>query len=560
MKESTPTSGKLQRSDILKKVIMIVFFGICMSVVSLFFLRSEAQAAEYKFNMSYIFFSDTASYTDMVDSAQNSLNEVSPNYFALNNDGSLALTSTVNLDFVSDMHARGITVVPFLTNDWSRSVGKAALTNRAQLAQSIAEAVILYGLDGVNIDIENVTVEERDAYVDFIRLLRLKLPEGKTIVVSVAANPWGWTTGWQASYDYVGLAAYCDYLMVMAYDEHYYGGPSGPVSSISYVENSIKYAVSLVPKEKIVLGLPFYGRIWSDGGGYPNGYGVTNTKIAQLVKSYAGTVQLDPGSQSTRAVITINPDDPPPVVGGQALDAGTYTIWYEGEDAIKAKLALVNQYDIKGTGTWALGQETGNTWNYYKLWLNNCTFTDIDNTPQKDYILDAYMKNLVKGCGGGRFSPDEPLTRAQAATLMIRLLKIRPELDPDYSFDDCIGSWAQAYIETARKYHIITGIGDNMFDPDRPVTREQFAVMINHALLYQNSGSGENTFSDVTQASNPWSYNDIEALSTYGIISGYPDGKFHPDDLMTRAEAVALVTQIPAPLIPPAEQLITSTV
>jgi spore germination protein YaaH len=259
------------RSDILKKALKIVFACIGFAVISVVFFGLKAEAAEYRFNMSYIFFSDASDYTAMVDSAQNSLNEVSPNYFGLNNDGSLALTASVSADFVSDMHSRGIAVVPFLSNDWSRSVGKAALNNREQLSQGIAEAIALYDLDGVNIDIENVTSEEREAYVDFVRLLRALLPEGKTVVVSVAANPWGWTTGWQGSYDYAGLSEYCDYLMVMAYDEHYYGGPAGPVSSLSYVENALKYAVSLVPKDKIVLGLPFYGRIWSNAGGFRTG-------------------------------------------------------------------------------------------------------------------------------------------------------------------------------------------------------------------------------------------------------------------------------------------------
>jgi spore germination protein YaaH len=543
----------------LKKALIIVFMGFCFAVISTVFFGQKAEAAEYRFNMSYIFFSDASDYTAMVDSAQNSLNEVSPNYFALTNDGSLALTATVSADFVSDMHSRGITVVPFLSNDWSRSVGKAALHNREQLSLDIAEAVGLYNLDGVNIDIENVTSEEREAYVDFVRLLRAALPEGKTVVVSVAANPWGWTTGWQGSYDYAALSQYCDYLMVMAYDEHYYGGPAGPISSLSYVEDALKYAVSVVPKEKIVLGLPFYGRIWSDAGGFPNGYGVTNTKIAQLIHDYGGYVQLDSVSQSACAVITINPGDAKPIIGGQALDAGTYTIWYESEDAVKAKLALVNHYDIKGTGSWALGQETGNTWNYYKLWLNNCTFTDIQDTPEKDIILDAYTRKLVNGIGDGRFSPDEPLTRAQAATLMVRLLGIKPLLYPAYSFDDCVGSWAQPYVETARKFGIITGIGGNLFDPDRPVTREEIAVMINNVLLYQSGGGGA-LFSDVNQASNPWSYSDIEALGTYGIIAGFPDATFRPQDIMTRAEGVALVAQIPAPLIPPAEQLISTAV
>ena len=264
-------------------------------------------------------------------------------------------------------------------------------------------AVILYNLDGVNIDIENVTSLQREDYVDFARLLRAYLPEGKTLAVSVAANPWGLDTGWQGSYDYAGLAEYCDYLMIMAYDEHYYGGPAGPIASMSFIDKSLKYAVSVVPAEKIVLGLPFYGRIWSENGGHPNGYGVSNTKISQLIKDYGGTVYIDPVSQSTCAVITVGQADAKPVIGGQALAAGTYTIWYENEASVKKKLELVNEYGIKGTGSWSLGQESESTWNYYKLWLNDCTFNDIETNWAKDYILEAYLNEWVTGYSAGNF-------------------------------------------------------------------------------------------------------------------------------------------------------------
>ena len=277
----------------MKTARKFVMFGICLAVVLSVLAPLTAQAAEYRFNMSYIYFGSSSDYTKLVDDTQNSLSEVAPNYFALDADGNLALTSTVSRDFISDMHSRGITVVPYLTNDWSRTVGKAALAGRETLARDLADAVVLYDLDGLNIDIENVTSAEREAYVDFTRLLRALLPPEKTIAVSVAANPWGLDTGWQGSYDYAGLSEYCDYLMIMAYDEHYYGGPAGPISSLSFIDKSLKYAVSVVPKEKIVLGLPFYGRIWSDNGGHPNGYGVSNTMIAQLVKNYGGTVYTD---------------------------------------------------------------------------------------------------------------------------------------------------------------------------------------------------------------------------------------------------------------------------
>ena len=527
----------------MKTALKFGLLCICFGIVVILSMGTKGRAIEYKFNMSYIFFSDSSSYTSMVDSTQNSLNEVSPNYFSLNSSGNLVLTCSVDASFVSDMHSRGISVVPFLTNEWSRAVGQAALNNREKLARELADAISLYQLDGVNIDIENVTAAERDAYVDFVRLLRELLPSGKSVVVSVAANPWGIETGWQGSYDYAALAKYSDYLMVMCYDEHYYGGPAGPISSMSYLDKAMKYAVSVVPKEQIVLGLPFYGRIWGSEGCFPNGYALTNTKIAQYIRNYGGSVYVDPASKSTKAVITVGPGDVKPIVGGQALDAGTYTMWYEGEQSVKAKLELVEKYGIKGTGSWALGQETSNTWNYYKLWLNNCTFTDVQNSWAKDYILNAYMNNWITGSSADKFSPEEPLTRAQAAVMLVRRLGITPTLNPAYSFDDCVGSWAQAYIETARKYQIISGIGDNLFDPDRPVTRQELAVMIDNALKLQiiNGGSA---FADVTLLSNPWSYAAIQAVSGSGVITGYPDGTYRPDCDVTRAEMTVYMSRM----------------
>ncbi len=541
----------------MKTAVKTVLLGICFAVVLSVITPLGAQAAEFRFNMSYIYFGSTSNYTQLVDSTQNTLNEVAPNYFALDDEGNLALNASISPDFISDMHERGISVVPYLTNDWSRAVGKAALSNRDALAQDIAEAIVLYELDGINIDIENVTSTEREAYVDFTRQLRALLPDGKTIAVSVAANPWGLDSGWQGSYDYAGLSAYCDYLMVMAYDEHYYGGPAGPISSLSFIDKSLKYAVSVVPKEKIVLGLPFYGRIWNDNGGHPNGYGISNEVIAQLINNYGGSVYDDPVSHSARAVITISETDAKPVIGGQELAAGTYTIWYESESSIKAKLQLVNQYDIKGTGSWSLGQESDNTWNYYKLWLNDCTFNDIETSWAKDYILEAYLKDWVTGYSADNFSPDEPLTRAQAAVILVRRLGLAPELDSRYSFDDCVGNWAQAYLETARKYNIIQGIGNNLYDPSRPITREEIAVMVNNVLMYDNNQE-QSQFTDVTQLSNPWSYDSIEALGETGLLKGYPDGTYQPESTLTRAEITVITVTMPSINI--SAQSVTSSV
>lgn len=510
--------------------------------ICVLFLANAASAAELKFNMSYIYFGKSSLYKSYVDKTQNSLNEISPNYFSLSIDGSLRETTAVSKVFVDEMHKEGILVVPYLTNDWSRRAGINALNDREALSSQLADAVNKYNLDGINIDLENLTRNERAAYVDFARLLREKLPADKKVTVAVAANPYGAATGWQGSYDYAGLAENCDYLIIMAYDEHYEYGPAGPVSSISFIEKSVEYALSTVPKEKIVLGLPFYGRIWSDTGEYPNGYGVSNKNIEKLVADYNGTISFDESSKSAFATFKIGPTDTKPVIGGQVLSEDTYTIWFDNEESIKAKLKLVDKYGIKGTGSWSLGQESTDTWNYYKLWLNGCTFNDIQDSWAKDDILNAYVKNLVVGKTPDTFAPEESLTRAEAATILVRKLGLTPQIDLSNGFDDCKGNWAEAYIDTARRYHIISGLGDNLFAPDAPVTRQEMAVMLNNILRYGSGGIRE-VFSDVSYERNNWSYDSIYALSENGIIKGYPDGSFKPENNLTRAEMTALIVK-----------------
>lgn len=522
----------------MKKICLWLCFAIVLSFAS----GINADALDYKFNMTYIYFGNASAYTKLVDSTQNSLNEVAPNYFSLDTDGKLVITNAADISFVDDMHTRGISVVPYLTNDWNQQSGINALNNREILSDAIAQAVKAYNLDGINVDIENLNQNQRADYVDFIRLLREKLPAGKTIAVAVAANPYGAVTGWQGSYDYAGLAQYCDYLMLMTYDESYYGSEPGSVSSLSFTENSIKYALSQVSKEKIVLGLPFYGRIWSSSGQYPQGYGISNTRIAQLISAYHGTVTIDRATQSACAEITIAAKDIKPVINGHTLTAGTYTIWYENEQTVKLRLALVQKYDIKGTGSWSLGQESQDTWNYYKLWLNGCSFGDIQTNWARDYIFNSYMNNWVEGISADVFAPSQPLTRAEAAVMLVRMLGLPADANAEDCFTDTAGNWAEAYINTAKLYHIITGVGGNNFAPDRLVTRQEIAVMLNNILGYAANGSSS-VFTDVSAVTNPWSYEAISALAQKGVITGLPDGCFKPQDNVTRAEMTALLSR-----------------
>ncbi len=332
------------------------------------------------FNMSYLFFGALNTYVSQVDRTKGSLHAVSPNYFDINKDGQLDVTWRLQSSFISEMHKRGIKVTPFLSNHWDKTAGINGLNNRDKLARDIATAIERYNLDGVNVDIEGVGHAYRDSHTDLVRLLREYIPKHKEVSVAVAANPSGWTTGWHGFYDYKKLAQYADYLMIMAYDESWESpdSPVGPVSSIQFFEKSIQYAINQgVPRARIVGGLPFYGRMWKqDGPTLENrsitGMGISSTRVDPLVKEFNGNIRFDEKTQSPYASFTI-PAGQHYFIGSTKLTEGKYIIWYENEPSIKSKLQLPQQYQIKGTGSWALGHETPDTWNYYTAALNKGT-------------------------------------------------------------------------------------------------------------------------------------------------------------------------------------------
>jgi spore germination protein YaaH len=500
----------------------------------------EAKAS--KMNMAYLYGGDISTYKSRVENTKNTLQEVAPSYFDITADGNLKITGAVDTAFIKEMHKKGVKVIPFLSNHWDREIGRLALKNQDQLVEDLVKAIEKYDLDGINVDIENVTEEDRDAYTALVKNLREKLPAEKSISVAVAANPNKFRKGWHGSYDYAALAKYSDYLMVMSYDESYTGGPMNPVASIGFVEKSIQYALEYVPKEKIVLGIPFYGRYWKDGESF-GGYGISLNAVDSLLNKYSHQVIFDQKAQSPMARVTIGPNDPKAYAFGKELTPGTYTVWYENEASIKAKLRLVQKYGLKGTGSWSLGNESGTTWDYYGLWLNGKYFGDIQGHWAQDDILSVENRGWMTGMSSTVFSPNTSLTRAQAASTLVRVMGLTP-VEGITSFQDVSDShWAKKDIEAAKQYGLIQGVGNGKFAPDAPVTREQMAAMLSKVIIEtEESTSIEKKFPDVADSS--WSYAPILKMTTNNIFSGYPDGNFRPKEAITRGQMASLMNRI----------------
>lgn len=367
----------------IKKATIVLAIG---TVILASFPFQKAEAHEVTFNMSYLYFGNTKSYLSQIDKTQGNLSLVSPSYFDINADGSLKITTQYDSTFVKEMHNRGIKVVPFLSNHWDRTIGRAALSNREKLTTQIADFIIKNNLDGIQVDIENTTEIDRDAYTDLVKQLREKLPSDKEVSVAVAANPNGWTKGWHGTYDYKELAKYSNYLMVMAYDESYEGSPEGPVASYGWVERSIQYALKQgISPDKIVLGIPFYGRYWKEGEA-TGGTGISNVRVDELLSKYGGTVVFDEATKSPKATVTIKQGDPVTTIAGKTLAPGTYKIWYENSDSIAAKFDLIHKYNLKGSGSWSLGQESTAIWQNYRAWMSNNGQTVVQQ-PQQSTTL-----------------------------------------------------------------------------------------------------------------------------------------------------------------------------
>lgn len=344
---------------------------IALLVIILVLITCANTASTQKFNMSYMYFGDPKNYIDLVNRTNGSLDEVAPNYFELSKNGSL-LVEKIDPTFISAMHEKGIRVVPFLADGWNREKASAALANRDQLVNQIENALKCYDLDGVNVNIEHVSEVDRNDYNDLLRLLRERIPQNKVVAVAVAANPEGWVAGWQGAYDCKTLAVYSDYLMLMAYDENSQGDlEPGPVASISFVEESIQQVLAQgVPPDKIVLGIPFYGRLWDQEGDFLGEHIFIN-QVDEIVKANKGSISYDHVAQSPVAHFSISSKESGIEVEDKKLTRGNYTLWYENDDSIQEKLKLVGKYKLKGAGSWSLGQEDPSLWDQYSAWLND---------------------------------------------------------------------------------------------------------------------------------------------------------------------------------------------
>jgi hypothetical protein len=164
---------------------------------------------------------------------------------------------------------------------------------------------------------------------------------------------------------------------------------------------------------------------------------------------------------------------------------------------------------------------------------------DIAGHWAENAIRDLVGSGAINGYPDGSFRPDQPISRAEFATVLVKSLRLPVNNSKDFA--DTSDHWAREAISTAYAAGIISGYDDRSFGPDDPITREQIAVMINKAFNLSKA-LGDSSFADSNNIST-WAREAVAAAYASQLISGYPDNTFKPQNQASRAEAAAILTR-----------------
>ncbi len=175
--------------------------------------------------------------------------------------------------------------------------------------------------------------------------------------------------------------------------------------------------------------------------------------------------------------------------------------------------------------------------------VESVNVTDIEGHWAEPVIMEAINRGLADMIiyKDGTFKPNQAITRAETTALLVKAVGIEADKS-NQVFDDVADHWAQEYVAIAAAKGIIQGYNEKTFGPDENLTREQMAVIIARAAKWQ-AGEASTTFLDADQISE-WAKEAVGAAVANGAIKGYEDNTFRPKNNITKAEAVTVILRI----------------
>lgn len=277
------------------------------------------------------------------------VNVISPTWFSVT-DETGTISSLASADYVKLTHEAGREVWGLIDNfneafDETTDLAYASVRSRI-IEQLLAEAASC-GMDGINVDFENLKEAGIPHYLQFLRELT-SAAHAQNLVVSVDTPvPQAYTMYYQRGEQ----ARFVDYMIVMAYDEHFAGSEeAGSVSSLPFVQQAVEEMTRVMPADQVICGIPFYTRVWTEKFGQS---AITSEVLGMDgAKNYAKENQM---TETWDASLGQN------VATVETSDA-RYTIWMEDEQSMEEKLKVIQSADLAGVAEWKLGFECADVW------------------------------------------------------------------------------------------------------------------------------------------------------------------------------------------------------
>jgi spore germination protein len=293
------------------------------------------------------------------------LNGVSPHLsyvsffsYRVRPDGSLIPPrSEAALNTARKNRARPMMVITnFTEGNFSPDVTRALFTRpgaQERLIRNVLRVMREKGFTALNVDFEHLYPEDRERYNRFLRAIAPHLRrEGYLLSTALAPKTSGLQTGaWYGGHDYAEHGRIADFVILMTYEWGWSGGPPMAVAPIPQVRRVLDYAVSVIPREKIMLGVPLYGYDWTlpyrKGGEFARK--IDPVTAEELARRHQTTVDYDETAQA-------------PTFRYRDDQGKDHVVWYEDKRSLQAKFDLVKQYRLRGVSYWVLGDRFPDNW------------------------------------------------------------------------------------------------------------------------------------------------------------------------------------------------------
>lgn len=287
------------------------------------------------------------------------MNVVSPTWYRLS-DTVGNISSLADAGYVERAHELGLQVWALIDN-FDANVSTYELLSssaaRARLIDMMMYEVEKYGFDGWNIDFETLTSATGPHYIQFLKELSVSCRQ-KGVVLSVDNYV---PASYNEFYDLKSQGEVVDYVIIMAYDEHYSGSETaGSVASLNFLKKATNDTLTKMPKERIIMAIPFYTRLWAeqkvDGQKTLSSEALTMNGAKDVLERNNVKAEWDEVTCQNYAEYTV--------------EGTTYKIWLEDVDSLHERMKVIAGADVAGVAAWRLGFETEEIWPIIDAYMN----------------------------------------------------------------------------------------------------------------------------------------------------------------------------------------------